>query len=81
MKTIKISASDIQGPFITPPENAGQIVEVSYACTEDYILQLTEDRSDRSSEIIAYGWPASGEFTPQCRVPRLGRKMGAVKLD
>ena len=37
--------------FVMPPANRGQIVEVSYLCAPDVIVQRVEDRSDRS---VAY---------------------------
>lgn len=35
--------------FLTPPENAGQIVEVAYACTPEGLVRRTHDKSDRST--------------------------------
>ena len=80
-KIIEVSKAEIQGGFITPPENGGQIVTTSYACTEAYILEKTFDASDRSEEIVAYHWPASGEFSPQNGSPKLGRRAGIVKIS
>ena len=35
----------------TPPENQGQIVEVSYACDRaDYFYMRSHDRSDRTTQ-------------------------------
>lgn len=84
MTKITVNKSDIQGGFLTPPENAGQIVEVSYACTEDYILERTWDRSDGSAQIVAYHYPASGAedggIEPWQAVPTLGRRAGVVNI-
>ena len=80
-KPILIDKNDLQGPFLTPPVNGGQIVETSYACTEDYILERTFDRSDRSEKIVAYHWPASGApFDPWNGVPETGRRAGSAVL-
>lgn len=34
--------------FITPPENGGQMVEVSYMLIGDYVYQRRHDRADGS---------------------------------
>ena len=83
-KTIKIDPRDIQLPgFVTPPENQGQAVTRSYACTEDYILEKTYDASDNSVSIEAYEWPEDveeGEWGPQNGTPRLGRRLGPIEF-
>lgn len=83
-KIITIDPDEIQDDFLTPPENQGQIVEVSYACTEDYILECTTDRSDNSTKIVAYQYPADGSedggIEPWNGVPNLGRRAGLVRL-
>ncbi len=35
--------------FHTPTSNQGQIVEVSYACNEGYVIRCTLDQSDRTT--------------------------------
>jgi hypothetical protein len=81
MKTIKIAKDEILTPFITPPENGGQIVEVSYGGTESMILRRTYDASDRSDKIEAF-LPKSGEesFEPWNGTPKLGRRVGRVEV-
>jgi len=74
MKTIRINKSDIQGPFVCPPELAGTPQATSFACTEDYIL------GSRGGEITAYHWPKRGEFSPANQAPKLGRRAGNVAL-
>lgn len=39
--------------FITPPENQGQIVEVSYAAVGNEVIRRTHDQSDKSTEYAA----------------------------
>lgn len=78
MKNISIAKTDLQIPFITPPENGGQIVEVSYSCTEDYVLERKFDRSDRSETIRAYKF--RGEVSPQNQAPKLGKFVGVAKI-
>jgi len=81
---IVIDRDELQSGFLTPPVNQGQMVDVSYACTEDYILERTEDRSDRTLEIVAYHYPADGSedngIEPWQAVPKLGRRAGLVEL-
>jgi hypothetical protein len=38
------------GTFHTPPENQGQIVEVSYTVIDGIVIRRTFDRSERSTE-------------------------------
>lgn len=84
MKTktsIKICKEDILSGFIVPPENRGQIVTTSYACTEECILKKTFDASDHTEKIVAYSRPASSdEYEPQNRSPKLGRRLGAAVI-
>lgn len=42
--------------FVTPPENQGQIVTVSYACDEISVFMERLDRSDRSATYFAADW-------------------------
>ena len=45
--------------FVTPPENQGQIVDVSYAITEQGVVERRHDRSDgRTSYRFAKYTPA-----------------------
>ena len=81
MKTILIAPSDLMGPFITPPENQGQMVEVSYASTETYILQKTVDRSRRTEKMMAYEWPEGAEYSPQNKSPELGPLVGLAHIS
>lgn len=75
MKTISVNKSDIQGPFIKPPENAHMRDGYSYACTEDYILV------SKGGAVVAYQWPArEGEFAPWNGTPKLGRRAGVVTI-
>ena len=80
MKTILIAPSDLMGPFITPPENQGQMVEVSYAGTGDYILERTHDRSTQTEKTLAYKWSGNSVFSPQNRAPKLGRLIGEAQI-
>jgi hypothetical protein len=38
------------GTFHTPPENQGQIVEVSYTMIDGVVIRRTYDQSDRTTE-------------------------------
>lgn len=79
MKTIH--KADIQGPFVVPPECAGQMVSRSYACTETAILERRYDRSSRTETIEAYRWPAGDAgFDPQNGTPELGESLGLVEI-
>jgi hypothetical protein len=43
--------------FHVPPENQGQIVEVSYSAEDpDVLIKRVEDRSDRSVEYYSTPW-------------------------
>ena len=83
-KKILINIDELQSGFQTPPENQGQIADVSYACTEDYILERINDRSDNSVVVVAYRYPADGSedygIEPWQAVPKLGRRAGIVEL-
>ena len=83
-KKITIDKRDLGMAFLTPPENQGQMVDISYSCTEDYILKRTEDRSDRTLTIVAYHYPADGSedngIEPWQAVPKLGRRASLVEL-
>ena len=79
---MKIAINEIQGGFQIPPASQGQIVVVSYATTEDYILRKVWDRSIAgNNEVIhAYEWPDSEVFEPQNEVPELGEFVDSVEL-
>lgn len=81
MKTKKLTLPDgIR--FDIPPENAGQIVEVAYGEWDGVIYRRVHDRSDRTTEIVAYEPPedsAEGECQPWNEEPRLGRRLGKVE--
>lgn len=79
MKTLKIDGEEI-GAWITPPENGGQIVEVSYARAGDVALRRVYDRSDRQETITAFRFSDRHEFEPQNGEPALGRKLGRVEI-
>lgn len=38
------------GTFLTPPENQGQIVEVSYTMIDGEVIRKTFDQSDRTTQ-------------------------------
>lgn len=46
----------VMAKFIVPPENQGQIVEVSYAETPSGIIMRVYDRSDRSEYFRRTPW-------------------------
>lgn len=65
--------------FITPPENQGQIVGVSYGCSTDYIYERRYDKSDRTFTITAYAHPRQEcDFEPWNKAPALGRRVGVI---
>ena len=65
--------------FDLPPEEGGQIVQTSYACSPDWIYAWTTDRSDRTAVITAYQHPAgSPSWDPWNTRPQLGRGVGAI---
>jgi hypothetical protein len=69
--------------FVTPPENQGQIVIVSYACDGDYIYKRTYDQSDQEETIRLYEHPGEGdeeEWGPWNRSPRLGDLVARVVM-
>ena len=71
--------------WVTPPENQGQIVTVSYSLDSDaeVILESIYDASDRSQEYRAYRYPADddGEWTPWNGTPALGKCLGACEIE
>jgi hypothetical protein len=67
--------------FVTPPENQGQIVLVSYACDGDYIYARAHDQSDRSTAVSVYEHPETdSDWQPQNGAPRTGELVGRVDL-
>ncbi len=65
--------------FVTPPECAGQIVEVAYALAADadLIIERRFDHSDRTTTYYAYdGGLGEDWFEPHNRAPELGRCIG-----
>ena len=71
--------------FVTPPENQGQIVIVSYALDADaeVIIKRTHDASNNSIRFDAYSYPDddSGEWTPWNESPELGTHLGQCKIE
>lgn len=73
--------------FIVPPENGGQIVEVSYALgrlvdspdADAVVLENTYDRNDGTTRVEAYE-ATETEFAPWNGVPALGTHIGLVRL-
>lgn len=82
-KILHIHRREILTPFTTPPENGGQIVTVSYAGTEEYILRSTSDASEPGPDKIEAFLPAAGEteFEPWNGAPKLGRRIGTVEIS
>jgi hypothetical protein len=71
--------------WITPPENQGQIVSVSYNLDSDagVILESIYDASDRSQEYRAYSYPDDddGEWSPWNGTPELGECLGQCTIE
>ncbi len=68
--------------FVTPPENQGQIVLVSYGCDADYIYERSYDQSDRSTTIRVYDHAEEeGDFEPQNGVPSTGELVYSFALS
>lgn len=67
--------------FHTPPECAGQVVEVSFACDADHIYKRIYDRSDHSETIVVYEHPEEEcDFDPWNTYPNTGEKVREVEL-
>ena len=67
------------GAFTVPPSCQGQIVEVSYACSPDYIFEKSFDKCDRSVTIEAYEHPDNDAlFEPWNDIPETGARVGIV---
>lgn len=76
--------------FDVPPENQGQIVEVSYALTPDGIIKQTHDRSDGTISYLIAPWTGklwnwSESVGPWNEVPpvsaRSWRKITVTKVE
>ena len=64
--------------FTTPPAGQGQIVEVSYGCSEHHIYVCRHDRSDNSVQIVAYTHVDDADFAPWNGKPALGERVGLI---
>lgn len=71
------------GPFVTPPECQGQMVEYSYALDNDHdvIIERRCDRSDRSTSYCAYVCPDGDDWSPWNGTPKLGKEIGPCLLE
>ena len=71
--------------FITPPENQGQIVTVSYALAadEEAIIERTHYASDRTTRYDAYSYPENddGDWAPWNGAPELGDHLGECSIS
>jgi hypothetical protein len=68
----------VSAEFRTPPANQGQIVEVSYLCAPDLIVQRCYDRSDRAityyvADLRDEDWDWYEDFDPGMGEPPLPR--------
>ena len=77
----------LEKSFITPPKNAGQIIEVSYSVgyfpndkDEKVIIKRIYDRNKQREDFTAYHFPASGEFNPWNGEPKLGPRIGRCEI-
>ena len=73
----------VTSAFIVPPENQGQIVEVSYAIAADdeVIIERTLDKSDRTIRYDAYEYPdKEWEWDPWNGTPSLGEHVGVCAI-
>lgn len=70
--------------WVTPPENQGQIVTVSYSLDSEaeVILERIHDASDGTTEFRAYRYPArdDGSWEPWNGTPKLGRSLGKCEV-
>ena len=73
------------GEFITPPENQGQIVTVSYALddTAFAVIEKIHDAADNTTIYIAYEYPDVLYlfFQPWNNAPNLGKKIGECSIS
>lgn len=72
-----------QVQYHVPPENQGQIVEVSYGCDGDYVYCKTFDQSDRTTSYARFEHPDTPEqefdFDPWNGEPKLGDEVPFTK--
>lgn len=67
--------------FVTPPENQGQIVLVSYGCDADYIYERVVDQSDRTTTVRVYEHDEDDEeWEPHNGAPSLGDQIYTFDL-
>jgi hypothetical protein len=88
-KFVIVRKGDV-GLFITPRQCQGQIVTCSYCRTWDFIIERSEDASDRMTTYTAYKFtskkqsPAEDdsefENNLQMYAPELGRRIGEVLI-
>lgn len=75
----------ITADFVTPPENQGQIVTVSYglAAENEIIITCTYDASDKTTIYDAYYYPDDdeGKWEPWNGVPEIGEHLGECLID
>lgn len=65
--------------FVTPPQNRGQICEVSFGCTAEFIFERVHDRSCHSVDVTAFRHPAREVcFDPWNGEPEVGRRVGRI---
>lgn len=79
-QTIALSSYRVDaGQFGVSPQDAGQIVEVSYGCSSDFIFRRSVDKSDRTVIVTAYRHPAEDhDWTPWNDRPVTGRRVGVI---
>lgn len=72
-----------QVEYHVPPENQGQIVEVSYGCDAEYVYRKTYDKSDRTTSYARFEHPDTPEqefdFDPWNGEPKLGDEVPFTK--
>lgn len=67
--------------FVTPPENQGQIVLVSYGCDAEHIYERVFDQSDRTTTVNVYEHDDEDEdWSPWNAAPSLGEKIYTFEL-
>lgn len=80
---IEIHYTKLRSNFVTPPENQDMgILEISYAITDDYILQLVLNKDTFKSIIFAYKHPKdNSKFEPEKNEPYFGEYVGQAKIN
>lgn len=85
MSKVKLQTYNPTTEFITPPENQGQFVTLSYAldCDAEVILVSSYDAGDHSKVYYAYMYPDNddGSWEPQNCVPELGEYLGECQIE